>query len=647
MNRLTSYGAGSHSSGEDEDTTEKKISQEAVKLQKVKLNENRDSKVAVGSTLIQNEVDEATLPPNASERPTTSTASDSEESDDSDDDDDLIGPPIPTEFLQPRPIEPAKEEEEEDDDLIGPPIPGYIQRAHDAEQQSASTATVNPEKAASSDESDDDDDEDPYNLPVTHHIDFKHGSKAVTALAVDPTGTRFATGSLDYEVRFWDFVGMNSSLQSFRSLYPCGNYPIKALAYSSTGDTVLIISGMSQAKVLDRDGHEKLECVKGDQYISDMARTKGHPSPLTDGCWHPRIREEFITSSEDGTVRLWNVNSTTQHKSIIKCRSKNGLKTTPTTCAYNRDATMIACACEDGSFQLWDTRKMFVNAAKVIHGAHQNGTTTSRIAFSYSATLVSTRGGDDTLKLWDLRMFRNPLRTADNLFSRYGGTDCMFNPQDNVIITGVSLEKGEKEGKLLFFNATTLEKVDEIIVTDSHVIKTHWHPRLQQIFVGCGNGNVRVYYGDDSIKGAKLCATKRPSKAKQMEAVAVQQIITPHALPLFRQDRQKSQRKKMEKERLDPVKSRRPDLPIKSGQGGRVANAGSTLSSYVIRNLGLSKRVEDDQDPRQAILKYAKEAAENPYWVSPAYAKTQPKAIFASESAADDDQPAEKKKKVL
>lgn len=54
------------------------------------------------------------------------------------------------------------------------------------------------------------------------------------------------------------------------------------------------------------------------------------------------------------------------------------------------------------------------------------------------------------------------------------------------------------------------------------------------------------------------------------------------------------------------------------------------MSSYVIRNLGLSKRVEDDQDPREAILRFAKDAEENPYWIAPAYAKTQPKAIYNS-----------------
>lgn len=73
--------------------------------------------------------------------------------------------------------------------------------------------------------------------------------------------------------------------------------------------------------------------------------------------------------------------------------------------------------------------------------------------------------------------------------------------------------------------------------------------------------------------------------------------------------------------------------------GGRVASSGGTLSSYVIRNLGLSKRVEDDQDPREAILKYAKDAEENPYWIAPAYAKTQPKAIYNSGEEPDAKKP--------
>jgi hypothetical protein len=65
--------------------------------------------------------------------------------------------------------------------------------------------------------------------------------------------------------------------------------------------------------------------------------------------------------------------------------------------------------------------------------------------------------------------------------------------------------------------------------------------------------------------------------------------------------------------------------------------------------LGLSKRVEDDQDPREAILRYAKDAEENPYWVSPAYIKTQPKPIFqesGEEDEGEDQAPSAKKVKL-
>jgi hypothetical protein len=36
-----------------------------------------------------------------------------------------------------------------------------------------------------------------------------------------------------------------------------------------------------------------------------------------------------------------------------------------------------------------------------------------------------------------------------------------------MVITGLSMEKGEKEGKLLFFDKNTFEKVQELSVTNS------------------------------------------------------------------------------------------------------------------------------------------------------------------------------------
>ncbi|XP_076228878.1 gastrulation defective protein 1 homolog [Nomia melanderi] len=539
------------------------------------------------------------------------------------------------------PTDENKDDEDEDNDLIGPPIPSDFQSTTDLGESSKLKQSGN-DSDEDEEESDTEETQLRDKVPCSHEVTMTHGTKAVTAIAADPSGARLASGSIDYDVCFWDFAGMDSSMRSFRTLQPCENHPIKCLQYSMTGDVILVIAGSAQAKVLDRDGFEKCETVKGDQYITDMARTKGHTAGLNCGCWHPFTKEEYMTCSQDSTCRIWILYRPRAHKYLIKCRAQNGVKTIPTTCGYSREGTVVACGCVDGSIQMWDHRKNFVNPSLIQRNAHAQGSEISSLSFSYLGHMLATRSCDDTLKLWDLRAFRSPVFEARNLYSRYDTTDCMFNPDDSIVITGESLNRGQNTGRVLFYDTKTFDLVNEISVTNSHVIKTLWHPKLNQIFVGCGNGIVKVYYDSKkSLRGAKLCVVKTHMKQKHIEVMSTQQIITPHALPLFRQDRPKSVRKQMEKDRLDPVKSRRPDLPITSGQGGRVASSGGTLSSYVIRNLGLSKRIEDDQDPREAILKYAKVAEENPYWIAPAYKKTQPKTIFQSD---DGDGPSNAKK---
>lgn len=205
---------------------------------------------------------------------------------------------------------------------------------------------------------------------------------------------------------------------------------------------------------------------------------------------------------------------------------------------------------------------MFVNNTHCVRNAHTKGSEISCLAFTYLGTQIATRSCDETLKLWDLRNFKAPLHEFADLYSRYDTTDCCFSPDDSMIMTGESLRKGDKNAHVVIFNAKTFELVNKLPVTDSHVIKTLWHPKLNQIFVGCGNGVIKCFYDDKkSMRGAKLCATKTYLK-KHTEVVGVTQVITPHALPMFRQEKSRSLRKKQEKDRLDPVKSRRPDLPI-------------------------------------------------------------------------------------
>uniref|UniRef100_A0A8C1ZSU1 WD repeat-containing protein 70 n=1 Tax=Cyprinus carpio TaxID=7962 RepID=A0A8C1ZSU1_CYPCA len=441
-------------------------------------------------------------------------------------------------------------------------------------------------------------------IPDTHEITLQHGSKSVSALALDPSGARLVTGGYDYDVRFWDFAGMDAALHAFRSLQPC--------EWCVTPHPSPVRS----------DKHSQIFCFECHEFMNgDSYYIIGHTAMLNGGCWHPKIKEEFLTCSNDGTVRTWDLNSEKKHKSVFKPRSLQGKRVTPTCCTYSRDGKLIAAGCQDGTIQIWD-RNLSVHTKFHCRQAHAAGSDTTCLAFSYDGVTLASRGGDDTLKTWDIRNFRKPLAAVTGLTSFFPMTDCCFSPDDKLLLTGTSVKKDEGNGKLLFFERESLRKVYEIEVADASVVRCLWHPKLNQIMVGTGNGLAKVYYDPvKSQRGAMLCVVKSKRKEKHAETLTQDYIITPHALPMFREARQRSTRKQLEKDRLDPVRSHKPEPPMSGpGRGGRVAAHGGTLSSFIVKNIALDKT--DDSNPREAILRHAKEAAENPYWVAPGAKKS-------------------------
>ena len=97
-----------------------------------------------------------------------------------------------------------------------------------------------------------------------------------------------------------------------------------------------------------------------------------------------------------------------------------------------------------------------------------------------------------------------------------------------------------------------------------------------------------LYSPDTSLNGAKLLLNKGPARKITIEdmsdALAAPTIITPHALSQFRDgDEIRGSKRKREKDRQDPRKSRRPELPVSGpGKGGRV---GASATQHGVQNL--------------------------------------------------------------
>lgn len=509
------------------------------------------------------------------------------------------------------------------------------------------------------------DDDNNMGLPISCEATLEAHRKAVVALALDHSGSRLLTGSDDYTVKLFDFNGMKSDCRSFRQIEPCEGHPVVALSWSPNSDSFLVVTGSPQPKIYDRDGKEQGEFPRGDMYIRDMKNTKGHVTGCTSGAWHPIDKGTGLTSSSDGTLRVWDL-WTFQQKTVIKPTLLKPGRIAVTTCGWSPDGKLIAGGLIDGTIQLWDVRGKFGHSAAV--GAvlppkaqgttQQNWTYVSKsgqiarkchdpqsditcVRFSSAGNLLLSRSTDETLKLWDVRKFTRALAEVKGLHTLFSTTQCCFSPNEELVLTGISPERKDGLGCLGVFKANDLSLVRHIGVRGS-CIAVLWHPKINQIITGSGDrseGVVRVLYDPrSSNRGALLSVGRRPRAETTADFVAdlAPRIYNPNALPLYREAMPPgmpgSKRKNaMVDASIRTSKSFKPDVGqagVSKGAGGKLgATGGTLLTQYILKHQGTLK-APADEDVRASILRHADKEDEYSLFTA-AYKSTQPQKVFA------------------
>jgi len=241
--------------------------------------------------------------------------------------------------------------------------------------------------------------------------------------------------------------------------------------------------------------------------------------------------------------------------------------------------------------------------------------------------------------VWDTRSFRKPLLvSASPLPSLYPEQNAIFSPDEKHIVVVCSQTSKGGRGRLVFLKRDTLEEVQSVWCGEGEgIVKVVWHSKINQILLGLSNGGIRVLYSPTmSQNGAKLIvahARKKVTIEDASRAMMTGPILTPHALPMFRDDVERNNKRKRDKDRFDARKTKRPMPPVSGpGRGGRV---GASATQHVVQSL--VRDTTRDEDPREALLRYADLAEKDPQWTS-AWKKNQPVPVFQTEQEEEEEE---------
>jgi WD40 repeat protein len=356
-----------------------------------------------------------------------------------------------------------------------------------------------------------------YSIPVSERFEILNDGDrrlVVTSLAVDVAGSRFVVGGTDTHLRMYDFAGMDQLRTGpFKTVEVEEGHLVVGVCYSNSGDRLLVATGSVQPKVLDRDGNEIIQFVRGDMYVTDQARTSGHTAAVTGVDWHPFERDIVLTSSNDGSARLWNLNGKTQFHFLVcdkvyRAKNVKGQRVGVTAVAFHPGGREFVLGTACGSIQIWQTARVGTRPDRVVFHSHGEGRPVNSLSYNADGSQIASRSADDDVaKVWDAKRLSrsaSPVVICSGLSTVHERSNAIFSPDGRLLCAGTSeYRKGPnnerlEEGSVKIFlirneGESSCQKpgalLSDLPVADHiGVIMVNWHAKLNQILVGCSDG---------------------------------------------------------------------------------------------------------------------------------------------------------------
>ncbi|EKE41016.1 WD domain, G-beta repeat-containing protein [Entamoeba nuttalli P19] len=347
----------------------------------------------------------------------------------------------------------------------------------------------------------------PYQIPCTNEILVDSHKRTTTSISCEKNGNRFLSGGNDCKVQLFDFTIMDSRFLPFRELQSFEGNIINSISHSFNDQ--LFITGTSnvQIKLFDRDGRFKMGSKKGDMYIVDLKKTFGHTSEVTQVQFSPNCENEFISTSVDGTLRIWDVTTMeTSQKEVIKLFK--GKRSAGTSCNYNSSGNLV-CVTHDNVIDVFDTK---IPKTHPIYSYQTNLSYHTSVQWYCNDTMMITRNSDG------LYIFDNKTNKCIKCLEVKCPTlhnNVIISPDNRFIVYC-------NDTHLQFINSSNYELCDEVEIEKGTFIE--WNDSINQIFVGDDTGHIHIFFDDTlSRNGCLSCKDKfienLPQQIKDMNII--------------------------------------------------------------------------------------------------------------------------------
>lgn len=247
--------------------------------------------------------------------------------------------------------------------------------------------------------------------------------------------------------------------------------------------------------------------------MTDQARTSGHTAGVTGVDWHPLERDVVLTSSMDGSARLWNLNGKTQFHMLVcdkvyRAKNAKGQRVAVTAVAFHPGGREFVLGTTCGSIQIWNATRVGARPERAVFDSHGVGRPINSLAYNLDGSqIVSRSSDDDAIRVWDARRLSRscaPVATCSGLPTVHDRSNAVFSPDGRLVCAGTSeyekgpngerVESGSVKIFLVVKGGTSSKKETGSLLLELPapngvgVVAVDWHPKLNQIFAGCSDG---------------------------------------------------------------------------------------------------------------------------------------------------------------